>query len=130
MMRIVIVDDHLALAESLALGFGRHWRVTVLCDGQALIDWLRQHPVDVVLLDTTLPHCNIRHLIQRIRRECESVVIVMMSIHGRVADWPCLQRFGVHGVVSKCAKLVDLVADVERIRSMGQPNPEEAKRGR
>ena len=59
-MRIVIVDDHLAVAEAIGAELAKHFEVAgILTDGNALVDWFVANDAEVVLLDTTLPACNV-----------------------------------------------------------------------
>ncbi len=55
-MRLLIVEDDRALADTLAAGL-RHegYLVDVANDGARALTWLDDHPVDVVILDRDLP---------------------------------------------------------------------------
>lgn len=117
-MRIVIVDDHLAVAEAIGAELAKHFEVAgVLTDGNALPDWFVVNQADIVLLDTTLPVCNIQNVIRRICRLRSDVKVVAMSIHVDEGDWRGLHRFGAHGVVSKIRPLRELVQAVVDIAS-------------
>src|SRR6266540_29014 len=68
-MRILIVDDHRAVADAFALALTReHTAVGVVSDFRQVEDWLSDHAVDVVLLDGTLPGCNLFDLIRAVWR--------------------------------------------------------------
>jgi two-component system nitrate/nitrite response regulator NarL len=121
-MRVIVVDDHLAVAEAFALALARrHTVVEVLCDGEALLPWLQLHEVDAILVDTTLPHCDIRELIRHVRRTYPSITVIAMSIHDDHGDWPNLHRWGAHGVVSKTRPLFDVRLTLEILRARGSP---------
>jgi DNA-binding NarL/FixJ family response regulator len=121
-MRIVIVDDHLAVAEAIGAELAKHFEVAgILTDGNALPDWFVDNQADIVLMDTTLPVCNIQDVIRRVCRLRSDVKVVAMSIHVDESDWRGLHRFGAHGVVSKIRPLAELVESVVRIASTDRP---------
>jgi len=121
-MRIVIVDDHLAVAEAFAAELARHFEVAgILNDGNALLSWLGSNDADLVLLDTTLPACNIQEIIRQACRARPGLRIVAMSIHGEEADWRGLHRFGAYGVVSKIGPLQVLIETVVQIAWRDRP---------
>ena len=121
-MRIVIVDDHLAVAEAIGAELAKHFEVAgILTDGNALPDWLAANQAEIVLLDTTLPVCNIQDVIRRVCRLRSDVKVVAMSIHVDESDWRGLHRFGAHGVVSKIRPLRELVEAVVDIASHPTP---------
>jgi len=121
-MRIVIVDDHMAVAEAFAAELAKHFEIVgILTDGNVLVDWLGANEADIVLLDTILPVCNIQDVIRRVCRLRNDVKVVAMSIHVDESDWRGLHRFGAHGVVSKIRPLRELVEAVIHIASRDQP---------
>lgn len=121
-MRLLLVDDHRLVAEALALALAPAHRVLdVLCDGAALHPWLVLHEVDAVLLDSTLPHCNLSEVIRHVRRSHPNTIVLVMSIHDDHCDWPGLHRFGAHGVVSKTRALCDLRVTLDLIATSGAP---------
>ena len=121
-VRLIIVDDHLAFAEALALALApTHDVVEILDNGDALLLWLADNEVQAVLLDTTLPHCNVHDTIRQIRRRYPSTLVVAMSIHDDHSDWPGLHRFGAHGVVSKTRNLYDLRVTLDILATRGSP---------
>jgi DNA-binding NarL/FixJ family response regulator len=120
--RILIVDDHLAVAEAIGAELAKHFEVAdILTDGNALPDWFVANQADIVLLDTTLPVCNIQEVIRRVCRLRSDVKVVAMSIHVDESDWRGLHRFGAHGVVSKMRPLRELVQTVVDIASHPKP---------
>lgn len=121
-MRIVIVDDHLAVAEAIGAELAKHFEVAgILTDGNALVDWFVANDAEVVLLDTTLPACNVQEVIRRVCRFREGVKVVAMSIHVDEGDWRGLHRFGAYGIVSKGRPLRELVEAIENVAFRDRP---------
>jgi len=120
-VRVVIVDDHLAFAEALALALEpEHTVLAAFGDGNELMPFLRENLVDAILLDTTLPRCDIRNLIGSIRRS-SNVLLIMMTGIDDVGEWPGLHRFGAHGMISKSRPLARFRASMERIAALDRP---------
>ncbi len=105
-MRLLIVDDHRAVADALALALAREHEVAgVLDDHRQVYGWLTQHTVDVVLLDGTLPDCNVFDLIRWITVRFSGTRVLLMTMHPHSSDWRGLRRMGAYGTVSKTLPL-------------------------
>lgn len=125
-VRILVVDDHFAVGEALGLALStRHTVVDVLFNGHDLLPRLAQSAVDAILLDTTLPDCNLRKMIRVVRREYPGTLILAMSIHDDHGDWPDLHRSGAHGVVSKTRPLIDVLVLLEVLEARRVPCADE-----
>lgn len=57
-LRVLLVDDEPLARQRLARLLAEHENFQIVAEvgnGQAALDWLRQHPVDIVLLDIEMP---------------------------------------------------------------------------
>src|SRR5438093_1884219 len=105
-MRLLIVDDHRAVAEAFAMALEHeHQVIDVLDDCRAVRPWLTRHLVDVVLLDGTLPGCDLFELIRAVRIGHPNTKVILMTIHVHGSDWPGLRRMGAWACVSKTLPL-------------------------
>lgn len=52
---VLVVDDEREVADTCALALEDEYRVDVVYGGEAALDYLREFPVDVVLLDRRMP---------------------------------------------------------------------------
>lgn len=66
----LIVDDNLVNLEVAAAFLRREgWTVTALGSGAQALDWLATHPVDVVLLDLSMPGLSGEEVCRRLRSQ-------------------------------------------------------------
>ena len=53
---VLVVDDHISITEAVAaMARGSHCEVAVAHTGKTALDYVRAHPVDVVVLDAAMP---------------------------------------------------------------------------
>jgi DNA-binding NarL/FixJ family response regulator len=117
-LRILIVDDHAVVREGLLRileGTGRGWNVAEASTGFQALEWMRRHPVDLAIVDLSMPGMSGIDLIGRIRHEFVSTHVLVLSMHAE--EQYALRAFkaGAAGYVTKdraSAELVDAVAKV------------------
>jgi two-component system response regulator AtoC len=81
--RILIIDDDDALRESLELILAAEgYAVLSANDGEAALEVIEQHAVEVVLCDLRMPGLDGFDLIPQISRKIPGVPIILMSAHG------------------------------------------------
>jgi DNA-binding NarL/FixJ family response regulator len=118
MLSILIVDDHAVVREGLLriLGStGRGWTVDEAGSGFQALEWLRRHPVDLAVVDLSMPGMGGIDLIRRIRSEYPATRVLVLSMHAE--EQYALRAFkaGAAGYVTKdraSAELVDAVIKV------------------
>ena len=80
--RILIVDDEAEVGEILCLRLKRRGMTPFyVSGGQAALDFLREQPADVVLLDVKMPGMDGLETLTRIRRDFPNVSVIMLSGH-------------------------------------------------
>jgi two-component system OmpR family response regulator len=86
-MRILIVEDEIALAETLRRGLTeeRH-AVDVVADGRDAIDYALAGPYDVIILDIMLPAIDGLEVCRRLRKAGVASQILMLTALGAVDD--------------------------------------------
>jgi len=117
-LRILIVDDHAVVREGLLRileGTGRGWSVAEASTGFQALEWMRRHPVDLAIVDLSMPGMSGIDLIGRIRHEFAATRVLVLSMHAE--EQYALRAFkaGAAGYVTKdraSAELVDAVARV------------------
>ena len=118
-MRVVILDDHSAVGSALGLLLAPRFEVVgILHDWMHLVPFLQKNPADFALVDGTLPHCDISHLIQRTEKLAR---VIVMTMYPAPSSWPGLRRMGATGIVSKSLPPEDFVAEVERLALFERP---------
>ncbi len=86
-MRVLIVEDERALAETLARGLReeRH-DVVVATNGVDGYELARRHPFDVVVLDVMLPGMSGLDVVRRLRRGSSTVPVLLLTARDAVRD--------------------------------------------
>lgn len=119
MYQLVIVDDEARILQGICdfypwedLGFS----VTGMEDGESVLRYVREHQVDVVLTDISMPRMTGIELAEALRREFPEIKIVFLSGH---ADFEYAQkalRLGVMDYILKPVKSKDLKSVFTMIR--------------
>jgi DNA-binding NarL/FixJ family response regulator len=126
-MRLLIIDDHRAVAEAFAAYLSRHHEIAGVLDHHTdVLPWLANHSVDLVLLDGSLPHCDIFDLIRRITKRTR---VVVMTMYPHSSCWPGLRRMGAIGIVSKSVSLAEFAANVARLSLLERPTEDGDRTG-
>ena len=111
--RILIVDDELAIRESLdALLSLEGFQVTVAADGPAGIEQLAAGEFDLLLLDLALPGENGIDLLPRILEMQPTLPVIMITAYGKVSNVVDAIRAGAENFVQKPWDNEKLLADI------------------
>jgi PAS domain S-box-containing protein len=116
-VRIVLVDDHVALRESLAAALDREagfhvvGQAASLSDAQALVA-----DVDVAVVDLGLPDGRGADLIRQLRRLNPRVQALVLTASVDRAEIAQAVEAGAAGVLNKATELDQVVAAVRRLR--------------
>lgn len=136
MLRILFVDDDLAIHGAMRRLFHRHrdmWDIQFAAHGEAALAALAGGPVDLVISDLRMPGINGLELLERVRATDPAIVRVLMSgsigpedmhdptVADAMLEKPCPPRQLI-GLVAQIAKLVEELPDRgERARRLGAP---------
>ena len=116
--RFLIVDDQIQIAEFLCVYLKKFGHQGVsLTDATQVLGWLQANPCDAVILDLNLglENCDGIQILQEIRKEFESLPIVIFT--GEGYDEARLQaaiEAGASGYVSKSVRPSDMYAALMR----------------
>jgi len=112
--RVIVVDDDPGLRTLfIALLERKGFTVDVAPDGRAAYDQICRNAYSVILLDLMMPDVNGFELLQRLARECPSLlprVIVMTGASRRVVE--TLDTTSIWGLIRKPFDIDDLVSAV------------------
>lgn len=118
MIRIVIADDHKLVREAWALLLSRDKRFSIvgMCtNGQEIIEYCRNTPPDMVLMDINMEPINGIDATKNIRQFNQEVKIIGISVH---ADLPYVQALihaGANGYVTKNSSGAEMSEAIQKV---------------
>jgi len=113
--RVLVVDDKLAMAETLADGLAdNHFDATACGSARAALDLVLTKEVDVVVTDLRMPELDGLALLDAIRAAKPGVQIIVMTAFGAIDSAVEAIRKGAFHYLTKPFKLDELVIFVRR----------------
>ena len=120
-MRVLLVEDHAELAETVAAGLRREgMAVDVALDGLEALDRVGVTVYDVVVLDRDLPGIHGDTLCQMITERDSRVMVLMLTAAGSPGDRVSGLSLGADDYLAKPFHFPELVL---RIRSLARRQP-------
>ncbi len=122
LLRIVIVDDHAIVREGLKRVLHTadvQWQLQEASGGLQALEWMRRQPVDLALVDLSMPGISGLDLIKRIKAEFPHTRVLVLSMHAE--EQYALRAFaaGANGYITKDSASTDLVAAVRKVAAGG-----------
>ena len=121
-MRVLIVEDHQELAETIAAGLRRDGiAVDVAGDGGAGLMQARVYEYDVIVLDRDLPILHGDHVCETLAREGVRSRVLMLTASGEIEDRVRGLALGADDYLPKPFAFAELVARVRALARRSQP---------
>ena len=115
-MRILLAEDDARLAEPLCEFLRREQHnVTWLSHGQQALDELLMQPYDLALLDWMLPGLDGLSIVQQLRRQQQSTLVLMLTARDALEDVVAGLGAGADDYLVKPFRMAELAA---RLRSL------------
>ena len=111
---ILIVDDDRGLRESFRLILEDTYELVDAVDGRQALEFLRNHDVDLVLLDIRLPEMDGIEVLERIKAIDEQVEVVLVTAVKTVRTAVAAMKLGAFDYVTKPFEEDDLLSVVRR----------------
>jgi len=115
-IRVLLVDDHLAFREPLAFMLARERDMTVV--GQAgTVEGARDclNELDVAVVDLALDGGNGLDLVRDIRQVCPAAAILILTASNEPIDHARAIEAGAAGILHKSSSIVEIIAAVRRL---------------
>jgi two-component system response regulator HydG len=113
--RVLVVDDKLAMAETIADGLGDHgFAATALGAGRAALEAVRAGRADVVVTDLRMPDLDGLALLDTLRDSGLDVPVIVMTAYGAIDSAVESIRKGAYQYLTKPFKLDELVIFLRR----------------
>lgn len=115
-MRILLVEDDLALGESTAQGLrSQSWAVDWIKSGAAIADVLKGTTFDVVILDIGLPDIDGFEVLRRMRTQGSRIPVLILTARDSVEDKVYGLHAGADDYLVKPFSLAELFARVQAL---------------
>ena len=119
-MKIIIVDDHEIILESLSMLLGSIPQVEIqgtFTEGEEALEYLKSNQVDIVVSDYDMPLMNGLELTFKIREVAPKAKVLMLTVSEEVSVIRDAFKAGVAGYVMKKASRKELQTALETINS-------------
>lgn len=123
MIRLFIADDHPIVRTGLSGIVADEPDITVVgeaADGSVLLDAIRRVPIDVLLLDVSMPGPGLVPLLEALRASHPSVAVLVLSVHPEDQYATRAFRAGARGYLTKDHSPAELVAAVRKVYRGGR----------
>lgn len=122
MIRIAIADDHMLVRQGLKQVFGTASQFVVVgeaSDGNEVMDLIRSIPIDVLILDMSMPGRSGIELIKQVKSECPKLPVLVLSMHHEAQYAVRAIRAGAAGYLTKGSAADELIGAVRKIAAGG-----------
>jgi DNA-binding NarL/FixJ family response regulator len=120
MIRVLIADDHSILRRGLAQIISETKDMQVCGEaesGAQAVRLAREQPVDVVLLDITMPDRNGLDTLKQLKKEKPKLAVLMLSMHPEEAYALRAIKAGASGYLNKASAPALLVTAIRQVAS-------------
>ena len=120
MIRLIIADDHQVVRDGLRAILSQHPDISVVGeagDGDALLQMLRQKPVDVVLLDVTMPGPGVLDVVPAIKQISSRTRILILTMHSEQMYGRRVLEAGADGYLTKAQSSSELATAIRHVDS-------------
>lgn len=121
-IRVALADDHQLMREGVQRLLSQYADIQVVAavpEAFSLLEVLRAQPVDVAVIDLSMPGMNGMELIKRLRSEFPGLAVMVLTMHGE--DLYALRAFraGANGYLTKDSAAADLHRAILKVAQGG-----------
>ncbi|MBT9457983.1 MAG: response regulator transcription factor [Burkholderiaceae bacterium] len=121
-LTLLLVDDHTIVRDGLRRVLeaqAASWQVHEASSGFEALDRLRRQPVDVAIVDLSMPGMNGLDLTRRIKAERPATAVLVLSMHAEEQYAMRAFKAGANGYVTKDSPAAELLAAVGKVATGG-----------
>ena len=112
---ILVVDDENVARQSLAdILKLEGYNVAATPNGQAAVEWIRTHPIDLMVVDLRMPGMDGLEVIQVVNQISPDTEIILLTAHGSTDSAIQALRLRIHDYLTKPASPVQVLASVKK----------------
>ena len=131
-IRILVADDHAVVRRGLNHIFAMSPDIVIASeavDGRDVLEKLRATPVEVLLMDISMPDTDAVDLVKRVKADHPGVAVLVHSMHAETPIASRMLKAGASGYITKDSEPEQLIAALRRVASGGRYiGPELAER--
>ena len=123
MINILIADDHPFIRQGLKKVLETAKDMLVLdeaANGSEVLDKLRRHKVDVIILDISMPGESGLELIKTLKKEFPRLAVLVLSAHPEEQYALRALKSGASGYLTKEAATAELIGAIHKISNGGK----------
>lgn len=117
MIRILIADDHTFVRHGLKQIVAAEPQMTIVgeaSNGNEVLEIARTTPIDVVVLDITMPGKNGLDTLKELKRQNSSIAVIVLSMHPKDQYAVRVLRAGASGYITKESAPEELVKAINK----------------
>jgi DNA-binding NarL/FixJ family response regulator len=122
LLRLLLVDDHTVVREGLKRLIDpetNRWSINEVGTGFQALEFLRRQPIDLAIVDLSMPGMSGLDLTCRIKSEFPSVAVLILTMHSEEQYAMRAFQAGANGYVTKDTAAAELGAAVRKVASGG-----------
>ncbi|HKW39392.1 MAG TPA: response regulator transcription factor [Burkholderiales bacterium] len=122
-IRILVADDHAVVRRGLAHIFAMSPDIVIAAEavnGADVLEQLRKTPVDVLLMDVSMPETDAVELVKSVRNEHPALAVLVHSMHAESPIASRMLKAGASGYITKDSEPEQLIAALRRVASGGR----------
>lgn len=120
MIRVLIADDHAVVRQGLRHVLSASSDIVVAAeaaDGFEVLEKVRKEAFDLVCLDLSMPNLSGIDLIKRIRLDCTTLPILVLSMHNEAQFAARALKAGAAGYLTKDSDPETLIGAIRKVAS-------------
>lgn len=117
--KVLIVDDDMQTLETMSLYLEETARVSTVLGGRQAIEFVRQNPVDIILLDVEMPILDGFRTLEQLRKMEECINVPIILVTGKRDKYTVLNS-GILGVDGYLAKPVSKEMVTQKVAEVYQ----------
>ena len=125
-INVLVVDDEEEFLASITKSLSvRNFKVVAVNRGEKAIEAVKEHGVDVALVDLKMPGINGEETLAALKKEQEGLEVIILTGHGTIDSAVECTRIGAFAFLQKPCELNELLDTLHRAYEKKQKNVEE-----
>jgi DNA-binding NarL/FixJ family response regulator len=122
-IRILVADDHAVVRRGLNHIFAMSPDIVIAAEavnGSEVLERLRTTPVEVLLMDISMPDTDAVDLVKRVRAEHPGVAVLVHSMHAESPIASRMLKAGAAGYITKDSEPEQLIGALRKVAGGGR----------